>query len=480
MSNKSSKKIAKTKLKEEKPIKKVMLRFFIYALLIGGCLYLTNDKEVFSPVRKISEAFTVKRWEYYYKFTKKQDPDILFFGNSLVIHGINPQNFSTALGCNSFILAGPGTYYHDQFYSFKEAIKVKKPKMVIFETFGLKKMNSGRDRSAMFKSFAARKDIPTKIASTPFLANLNDYVNLWSNTVRNHSNLYDYDSIPIGDFNKIKEIRASNELYLGRYICFTQGIDSANYAKIKSDSAYYDTSIEVDANLQSYIESIVNLCREENIQLMFLTIPMFDEGLRNTTERDSVLANLLKGQNWLNLQDTTNYNGFGRESFQNCSNCVTHMTYKGSLTATYKLVDYILNDTSIILPNRKSDNVWQQIFYEKDGFFENNLIPVDDKKNKNLLQGKADDLISNVIQVSLKDYDKIIAKIKPNKEYTFDELKNKKLQLLIQANYEGKLQTFNIQLDYDPYHSHSKNVIFNMSIKKMEIKSVQKAAFIQI
>lgn len=461
--------------KDEHPIKKIALRFLIYTLLIGGILYKAHDLPIFDPVRKIGEAFTEKRWESYYGFIKKNDPDVLLFGNSLLIHGINPQNFSTALGCNAFILAGPGTFYKDQFYCLKEAIKAKKPKLVIFETFGLKE---GSARSATFKSFEARKDFQTKLFSTPFIYDINDYVYAWSNAVRNHSNLYDYDPIPPNDLNTINGIRARKDLYLGRYICFTEGIDDANYAKIKKDGAYYNTSINVNSTIKKYVKSIIDLCQENDIQLMFLTIPMFDEALKNREDRDHTLANLLEGQTWLNLQDPINYKGFSRESFQNCYKCVNHMTYKGSLLATYKLVDYISNHHQLKLPNRKSNATWYQTFYKKDGFFENNLPSANDKENKNLYQGQPNDLISNILQINFKDHYKIIAKIKPNHSYPLEALKHKKLQLSIEATYKGKTEIFNMLLNYDQYHSYSKNVIFNIAIDKMDIIAIKNVAFI--
>ena len=94
-----------------------------------------------------------------------------------------------------------------------------------------------------------------------------------------------------------------------------------------------------------YTNKIIGLCRENNIQLMFLTLPMYNKHIENySLWRNKLKLNLDEFGNmdhWLDLQIPENYSGFSRNSFENTYKTNQHMTYSGSLLATYKLVDFI-------------------------------------------------------------------------------------------------------------------------------------------
>ena len=78
------------------------------------------------------------KWDGYYRLKEEKIPvDILFVGNSHILTGINPYMFSKNVGLNSFIMGAPGVSVGDLYYSIEEAITVRKPKVIVLETYAI-------------------------------------------------------------------------------------------------------------------------------------------------------------------------------------------------------------------------------------------------------------------------------------------------------------------------------------------------------
>ena len=119
---------------------------------------------------------------------------------------------------------------------------------------------------------------------------------------------------------------------------------------------------------------------------MFLTLPMFYKHVKNNhvwTEKMKVLLSDSKKE-WLDMQGNYDSIRFDKSSFENTYKSNQHMTYKGSLIATYKLAEFIKTKVSVELPNRKKETKWKANFYGEEGYFENNPVKKSDKQNKTI------------------------------------------------------------------------------------------------
>ena len=128
-------KTAQTLVKDEKPktmftlMTKVVLAF----ILVVAVVKFTDIKGYFNP--DYTNDHTRRKWNAFYQFTSDKPVDVVLVGNSHLYTGINPENLSTSLGANCFILASPGTTMTDVYYCLKEAIERNKPKVAVVETF---------------------------------------------------------------------------------------------------------------------------------------------------------------------------------------------------------------------------------------------------------------------------------------------------------------------------------------------------------
>lgn len=470
---------SRKKAKESLSPKKVKLFFFkLTGLLIIIALVIaySDFKGYFNPSMKNNH--TVKKWDAFYDFTKQNNVDILLLGNSHLYTGINPKNLSLTLGANAFILASPGTYVDDSYWGLKEALKYCTPRVVVLETYCIDDFNPYEldegNLSSQFKSFAGRKDFVTKLESTPFLFAPRDYLYAWSNTIRNHNFL-------INDYKQIKENlkiardgkknENNKKLYLGRYVRFLTGIDDKILKRYKTEGP------PVDGNKYNYSEyarkdvnKIISLCKENNIELIFLTLPMYEKHIANYQKWHDKIAQLIGNNDWIDMQEKKTYHsiGFGAFAFENTYNSNQHMTYKGSLLATYKLASFIKEKIKSPLPQREQDEKWLTMFYGDEGYYENYPPGTNDRNCKIICQNKkirnAD--LDEVITINnTKNKNKILISKVLTKN---SSLQQKSLYLRLKFHQNGQEKYANVKLNFDKFHTPEKYAIYSQTIKPID------------
>lgn len=484
---KKTKKKSDIKTKKEnwlssKPVLHIILKSLIIIIGFFIIIQYIDIKGFFNPDERNNH--TKRKWDSYYEFTNKNNVDIVLVGNSHLYSGINPKNLSIALGCNAFILASPGTNIADSYYGLKEALTRTKAKLVIVETYGIKEFNpyelKGGPLSDQFKSFYARKDFLTKLTSTPFLFNADNYFYAWSNTIRNHDFIFK-DTMQLTLNKKLiadeqKMNKANSKLYLGRFVRFQTGIESGVMDKYNSigapvngkDYAYNSYTI-------NYVNKIKSLCKEEGVELVFLTLPMYEKHISNYDEWEKKMSEIIGSYRWIDMQKSTGYKGFGPFAFENTYNENQHMTYSGSLLATYKLVEYLRDSLQVKLPKRSEDYEWHKMFYGEEGYFENYIPEMNDKNNTVICDNK---ILQNVtlkqvlhVDKNNKKANKIIAKI--NKKMLGNINYNEtNLRLILNYEIEDKRNVAILNLVYDQFHSPKDEVIYMsmiMPIQKIDI-----------
>ncbi len=423
----------------------ILLKSSIFTLLICATVFTTDKLGVFNP--DYTNDHTRKKWNKFYEFTEKNPVDVVLIGNSHLYTGINPQNLSNALGANCFILASPGTTLTDSYFALKEAIAVSKPKIAIIETFTINDYDSYKLKegtlSDQFKSFSARKNIIHKIKSTPFLFEPSNYCSAWSNTVRNHRFIFtDSDQIEKNKKIRKKPERESKELYLGRYIRFTTGLESENLIKYKDPNfVAYDYSQHLPSvEAKTYLRKTIELCEKNEIKLLFVTLPMYFKHVHNYEEYKNSIQNSIKGYKleWLDMQANYDNELFGPESFENTVAENQHMTYQGSIIAALKIADFIKKEYNSLIPNRREESKWRTLFYASDGYFANSPVVNDGVSqllatNINLPNQV---LIKEIGLVPFKSAKKIIVKVLDNNQIsdslvlnTISEMNGKQFQV---------------------------------------------------
>lgn len=397
---------------------KLVKKGIVLLAVVVGCVAFTDWKGYFNP--DYTNDHTRRKWDTYYQFTKSQPIDIVLVGNSHLYTGINPENLSNALGANCFILASPGTTMTDVYYSLKEAISVRKPRIAVIETFGINnyashKMEAGA-LSDQFKSFSARKNIPQKLASTPVIFSSKNYLAAWSNTIRNHNFIFsDPEQIKRNKELMKKPQPYPRGLYLGRYIRFTSGLEEANLQKYEDGTVGFDCyKFTVGKEAERFVEKAIQLCKENDVIPVFLTLPMYYKHFNNPGLYTEKLAKVIAPYKllWENQQTPYDYQAFSPDCFENTVAENQHMTYYGSLVSSYKLAHFIHSNLPNVLYNRSNDVSWKQLFYASDGYFQNHS-PENDGISQILAKDEmyGNFKIKEIDLVSVQNYKQLLLKI---------------------------------------------------------------------
>ena len=471
------------KVRKPKTLIEIILNVIILTGMVFWAIYFTDKKGWFSPDN--TNNHTLRKWDAYYAFTKKNDVDVVMVGNSHLYAGVNPENLSCALGANCFILAAPGTTLTDAYFCLKEAITVCKPKIAVIETYCINdyrshELKEGR-LSDQFQSFHARKNIPQKLLSTPVLFTSDNYLPAWSHTIRNHSYILS-DREQIKKNIAAKKVKKKQELYLGRFISFSTGMTDTTLLKYDmpgvasvADGNNYQTGDEA----RRYIDKIITLCRENNIEPLFLTIPMYHRHIKDYDVWKARLTEELAPYQpieWLDLQSPYDYDAYVPACFENSVGSNQHLTSQGSLVSAYKLAHFINDKFPGLLADRSEDEQWNNLFYGEGGYFEN-YAPRTNDTTVNKLFGKLDLpgglSIKEINMFPKEEYNTIHIKVEKKDG---QDLRGKKLQLTADVIAEGRQVTGIIEAETTHAWNPLKHYLFITNLRKdVEILGIRSA-----
>ena len=472
----------KPELAPQKPksIRELLAKVAILAAATICVIYFSDQKDWFAPDATNNHA--QRKWDSYYQFTQKNEVDIVMVGNSHLYAGINPKNLSCALGANCFILAAPGTTITDAYYCLKEALTVSKPKIAVIETYAISdyKTHDFKDGalSDQFQSFKARKNLKQKLLSTPVLFASRNYMAAWSNTIRNHSYILT-DREQIKKNIKLKKTKKTEQgLYLGRFVSFPTGMTDTTLLKydIPGAASIVDgNNFKAGDEAKRYVDKIITLCRENDVEPVFLTIPMYYRHVKDYDVWKERLNEELTQYEpvWLDLQSPYDDDAFIHECFENSVRSNQHLSYAGSLVCSYKLAHFIREKYPDLLTNRYADADWNNMFYGEEGYFEN-YSPKPNDKTAFILSDEIEFsnlVIKEINLVPKKEFDMLYIKVDRKNE---QDLRKNILQLYIEGIYHGEKNVGLIEAETTPMYDPLNHYLFmNRIIKDVELLEIR-------
>jgi hypothetical protein len=305
-----------------------------------------------------------------------------------------------------------------------------------------------------------------------------NYAEAWSPTILNHHYLYS-DSDELSKNWKYKKKRrdaAREPLYLGRFIRFTSGLQKPVLDRYNHEGAPVDgLAYTYSAESSSYVKKIVELCAANNIELVFLTLPMYHRHIKNYSAWKQTLGSLLNQQKatWLDLQDQS-MEDFTAECFENTYNSNQHMTFKGSLIATSKLATFVRSTVKVI-PDRRYEKEWLRNFYGKEGYMEYNS-PLQNDPNNKVFSGAAGSLlIKEFITARTNSGSTLIAKI-DYKDLESINYRTCRLRVVVNYVINNQLQRGDALLAYDSLHQPADHAVFKLVVEPIQVVALQEFA----
>ncbi|MDD6194958.1 MAG: hypothetical protein PUB19_08675 [Lachnospiraceae bacterium] len=202
-----------------------------------------------------------------------EDADVLFLGTSVTFNGISPLDLWNEYGMVSFNLANEGHDLANSYWALKEALNYQQPKVVVIDVSYLTVESSEPRVHVLLDNmpFGLTKlqaicDLTPKGQWRDYVFPLMFYHGNWENVTTNN----------------FQEVTSIN-----------YGATVAQYSK--KDDVIFDTSVfaqgltvlpeddvcQIPERALTYIDKITALCKENNIQLLFVNYPSYATGETN-------------------------------------------------------------------------------------------------------------------------------------------------------------------------------------------------------
>ena len=362
------------KKSQEKPrtLKSLLTKGAVLAAVVVCLIVILEKRQIF--VEDSRNNHIEWKWDWYYRMKQYNIPiDVLLVGNSHLLTGFNPYEFTKRSGLNCFMLGASGVGVADLYFTIEEALKVQKPKVLVLETYAINESDPLRlEKGALndeINSFRARRDIWLKVSSTPSLFNYHNWPIAWCETFRNHNYIFTKpDQVMRNLKGEGPKRRVRNDLYLGQFARFPKGLSQATLDRYKDEGAPVDgAEYEISRSSAKYTEKIAQLCEENGIRLVFLTVPMYPEHVKNYPVWQQRLGAHLKGLSpyWLDLQaaqvtDSTLRSLYTTAAFQDTYGANQHLTNYGMAVTGSVFAQYLTHIMPDI-PDRKNDPQWRSL-----------------------------------------------------------------------------------------------------------------------
>lgn len=317
-----------------------LLVLLLTELLVQACNYLVVDD---------SKSYT--RLTMHELYETKGPIDTLFLGSSHCFRAYDPQLFTELTGKTAFNLGSSSQNYDTSYYLLREALRTHEIKTVYLDMHYKFLFVDKNDRDLVQANIISdyMKPSGNKLEFLTRTAELSQLTN------RIFPFRRDWEKL--GDLSYLKEVWKNKqttayrnyepvvleqERYAGKgFVYSEEELDAEaitwweNFGRVEEDM-----NSTVTYTL-SYLKRIVNLCREENIRLIFVTAPSFEKYLKVIGPYDVAHAYIrdLADQYGVPYLDFNlcrkEYLSLGEESFLD----VDHLNGKGAVTLTGLLAE---------------------------------------------------------------------------------------------------------------------------------------------
>ena len=431
-------------------VKTLMLFIIVFSVIIftDGKGYFTADQ---------SNNHIGRKWASFRDYTKTKEVDVILLGNSHVITGVDPFVLSDATSSTCFVLGNAGTSIIDAWFQLGEALKHTQPKLVVLETYCISNGQKPEgEATPYFQSFDAQNALFYKLKCMPKLFYSDSWMAAWSPTIRNHSFLLtDMDRIKYNVKNP-KELK-STKLDLGRFSRFASGLQDSTLLKYDSfGSPIKGEEYRISPFTKKYLREIMEMCKARNIEVLFLTVPMYykhikDYDLWKTTLNEEL--NKYPEAKWLDLQASYDTLIYTPDMFENTYEANQHLSNLGMTVTAYKLAEFIRNNYPDLLPDRSKDAKWINDFKATDHFAYNQYIAAGMTDFSSIVKDKqvGNFYIKEFARQDNKDSEHLILKVK-NRDNLPNNLTVQCLVTMQGTNLIAPLQMVSVKEIFPPQH----------------------------
>lgn len=278
----------------------------------------------------------------------KNSLDVIFMGNSDVYRGISPITMWDEYGIVSYNFVSSGQRMWTAYYMLEEALKYQKPKLIVLNMDSAfnESHSSESNYRKVFDNMKLSKNKIEAITDPAFGNSKNDILSYIFPVTRYHSR---WSELKETDF--LEAYNNSKFPY--------KGMDLTTVVEAYIDECEYmnkDHSNKVIGKKNAeYLDKIVKVCKEKNIQLLLIELPSADSWSQDLSNKTIEFANKYD----LEFIDMNlNFNEFGFDWKTDTSDGGDHLNVYGAEKVSKYLGKIIQEKYNI--SNRKNEVIYEE------------------------------------------------------------------------------------------------------------------------
>ncbi|PHU40361.1 hypothetical protein CSX00_06215 [Pseudobutyrivibrio ruminis] len=332
-------------------MKKIMTKIGkTIAFLMILVTVLAGVNAILIPKTYINNATwpSTSKFNQFYEMDKNS-VDVLFIGSSVAANAFSPQEIYDSYGIRSYNLASQQQSVFFNYYWLKEALKTQSPKVVVMDSkflFTLHPENPVNTTEGIGREIVDNMHwSKNKIDMINALTDLDDSqskLSYFLTNIRYHSRWTELDE---SDFNLSL---SEEDLLKGQSVITSYGDDS--YTPFAPEDK--EIRAKLDPVMEEYFGKIVELCQENNTQLMLVSLPDVMTDAMNNRLID------LAGQygiNYYNFCTVDSYNAIGAQLPK--ENVVEHENIWGAIKMSRYVASILQSDYGV---EAVSDRQWDE------------------------------------------------------------------------------------------------------------------------
>ena len=336
-------------------IKKFKFRNIIYRILVMIVILIIT-----LSMEKLFEYLLIDDIENYSRLTihemySQDDIDILFLGSSHCFMGIDPSVIDKELKKKTFNAGTVSQLYDGSYAILKEADRIYDLEEVYMDLYyaqGL--MENKKDRTIFDRTYLISDYMrmsPNRIRFITQASTKENWINGFSPARRNWRNIF--DSEIISDITENKNIKYKNYEYLTAPVSDYLGKGFVGFKKKQEPehnwcSHHFEeipTECVTEENQKELIK-IIDYCRENDISLKFIVVPMSDLMLADIGNYDNYI-DYMKNFARQNGVDYVDFNLCKRDVFSSEDSLFydeSHLNIDGARVFSKTLAEYMLGN----------------------------------------------------------------------------------------------------------------------------------------
>ena len=333
---------------------KLLVEVLLFLAVLTAVYQYIENKYAEAASKNVVNAYTKSRYDGFYE-QPEDSIDMVFIGSSHSYCTFDPENFDSVMGTSSWQMGTPLQHYDTSLYTLKEVLKTQSPKLVVLELYW-DMLDDAFDMKQANSFFEAVNDPSVKEDYVKDVFPLNEKVKYKLLPIRYQQDYFAYEADQLekaaedkfGVQGEQQPETNGTEYYLAKGYTYCDTVipeielDETNQFKGLDGKQW-----KADETQIKYLNEIVDLCKEENIELVFVTAPIANISLNYIQDYDSIHEKMAQiahdlGIKYLDLNIANRDEALLKlENFRDDA----HLNDSGVKIADAYYVDWLLNNT---------------------------------------------------------------------------------------------------------------------------------------